>query len=301
MTDELYALIERLIERYGAWRVALSPLLAVPVLSAVGVIANGHPAAFVALTLALLILLLTAAVLAIQLGNISRAMRRREELIVKFTETVASAEPPPYVYGVWDESVVVSSGGDTVIEQWKEVRVRRRSKLSVLWAGEVQTQGRVTDSQRRGVRVSVHDFVREEDGRRIVGAGYDTVLVWQGNALVVYIYLDQPAVAGQVLNLLFLWEWPGFYRDLVNGGRDEVHWERRRSTIDKLNLTMTFDASCYFERSLKVRPMNGCQSPTQTLLPDGSLRIEAQFGPNLPRVVGFTLDSGAPDAHAAPR
>jgi hypothetical protein len=108
----------------------------------------------------------------------------------------------------------------------------------------------------------------------------------------MYLCLDQPLAAGETMNVLVVWEWPGMYRELLAGGKDEMSITRKRAEARKIEVSMTFDKSCRLTDRIRLQPMNGCPKPTQNTNGDGTLTISATYGPaKVPEVVGYILDN----------
>ncbi|MCK2216099.1 hypothetical protein MF672_020180 [Actinomadura sp. ATCC 31491] len=292
MAEDVRRFIEALITKYGVWRVATGPFLLVPILAALGLVAGGSTVSVIAASLTLLISVILVVALAQQLRTERRRRAERDKVITRLVGILAASDKPaPYAYRTWDEHVVVSRHGDTVIDQWKEVVVEQGQELSILWAGTEQSAGRPTETERRKIEVFACNFTDTPQGRRD-GADYDLVEVWQENALVIYLPLDQPIQEGRRLKIHITWVWPGFYRHLVEGGRDDVFWLSKRAKLQNLTFSMTFGPSCGLDRELRIRPFPGCPAPRQQLRADRSLVIDGAYGPKgVPPRAGFTLDN----------
>jgi hypothetical protein len=214
--------------------------------------------------------------------------------VTRLTETVlAESTTAAYVWERWREVTTISEHGDTVIEQWRTLRVNPGATLRVVWAGQVLTAGTITDRERRRIKVSAFDF-RERGGKAEIGIEYDLVTVWQAKdqALVVYVCLDRPLGADETMNILLIWNWPGYYRALVAGGRDEMYIERKRAAARKIELTVIFDKSCQMDGSLRLQSLKDCPRPVQKVGSDGTVTVVANYGPGrLPDRVGFILDN----------
>ncbi|MBM2622756.1 hypothetical protein JIG36_45375 [Actinoplanes sp. LDG1-06] len=287
-------LVERLVARFGLWKVATTPFAVVPIFVAFGLVVGARFAAFIGVVAAFSTCLVVIVALGAQVRRERRLRAGLDRAVMRLTDTIyLEATTASYVWERWREETTVSRNGDTVIKQWRTLRVNPGATLRVIWVGQTQTAGHVSDYQRRHLRVDAYDFSQKQ-GNIEVGVQYDVATVWlpREQALVMYLCLDQPLSAGQTMNVLVVWKWPGMYRELLAGGKDEMSITRKRADARRIDVGLTFDKSCRLTRKMRILPLNGCARPAQNLNDDGSLDIAVTYGPsNVPEIVGFILDN----------
>jgi len=295
MADDISRFVEILIDKYGLWRVITAPFVVVPILAAFGIVAGPEAASLLAIGTAFLVSFIIMIAMGAQLRRSRSLHLEQERTIMRLTETVIAEEVgATYVWEQWRQRVTISNNGDSIVEDWRTLRVNNDAELRVIWAALEKTGGHLSLRQRRSVKVDAFDF-SEADGGRMVGVQYDLARVWDDReqALVVYVCFSRPLLAGQTKNVLFVWRWPGYYRELMAEGRDEVFFQCRRGTAREITLDMIFDKDCSLKREMRVQAYEQCPAPEQRLHPDGSLTLHVTYGPeNIPKLAGFTLDNG---------
>jgi hypothetical protein len=294
MSERIQHFIESLIEDFGLTKVILFPFALVPVVAAFGWTSGpelaGALSGSVALLESFILLIALAARLRLERGSSSQ----RDKVILRLTHTILDEQTESsYTWEYWKDRVAVSAGGDMTSEEWRTLRVGRARPLRVLWAAKEQTpEGSLVDRDRRRVRVQVNslDIV---NGQSIIGASYDVAGIWETpDAFVIYFCPDKPVPPRGTLRVYVKWIWPGYYRQLVQGGIDEVYYERKRGTVKSVELDIVFDKSCELRGPMRTRPIGGTAPPRQNYNADGSLSLHVSYeSRSFEGKIGFVLDN----------
>lgn len=284
MWDDVQRFLDFLITQYGVARVIVAPFSLVALLAGVGVIAGGS-ASFVAVAASLFIAVVIISAISLQLHAKTALLAERARIVNLYTDRFArSIESYAYSIESWDEIVTVKKNGDTALEKWVTIQVGHEDLYSV-WSG-VHKRGEVSDRQRRRVRVEARGF--DENG--VLGARYDVTHAWDGNRLQLFIHFEEPASAGEVVRIWLRWEWPRYYKELLDGDIEVVEWSMKRPNKN-ITTRMIFDRSCGIRNEFHITPYRGCPLPAQSREPDNSLTITVEYiDVPIDVKIGFRLD-----------
>jgi hypothetical protein len=287
--DDLQRFLDYLIKQYGIGRIVLAPFATIAILAGAGLITGGA-VSFVATGFGLFVALVLISALSLQLRSTRQLSIQRARVLGRYTERFArSIESYAFQIVDWDERVVVSKHGDTVLEKWVTIEVGDE-ELDSVWSGIYANGGEVSASERRRVRVEARGF--DENG--IHGARYDVTQEWEGSRVKLFIHFEQPARPHQIVRLWIRWEWPGYYRNLLSGDTAVVEWLMHRPT-KRVAAKIIFDKTCGLREELRITPYQGCPTPTQHRTPDKGIEINIEHLDVVTEVkVGFTVDSSGP-------
>lgn len=188
----------------------------------------------------------------------------------------------------WEEQVVVSKHGDTILEKRVTIEVGDEELYSV-WSW-IYTRDEVSPSERRRVRVEARGF--DENG--IPGARYDVTQEWEGSTVRLFIHFEQPAQPHQTVRLWIRWEWPRYYLSLLSGDTAIVEWIMMRPT-KRIATRIVFDKTCKLRDVLHITPHQDSHVPTQVTAPDNGIEVAIEYLEIVPgKKIGFTLDGSRP-------
>ncbi|GAA3266732.1 hypothetical protein Dvina_34595 [Dactylosporangium vinaceum] len=290
----LHPLTALLLE-LGVVRLVAAPLAGLSLLATLfGATRQTPLATTIGLAVALVFVLAAAALLTGLLWQERRRGRGSDSVIRRLTQTLRDQQTPSaYTWERWIEEATVDRGGDMTLRQWRTLR-SVTDPVRVVWAAFEQTpHGNLTAAQKRGITVTANSFTTDPDGGRTIGPSFDLTRVWfdEADALVVYLCFADPVPPGETLGIVFTWFWPGCYRHLLAGGRDDVFFLRRRGSVGELDVTYTFLPATGVADRLLVRPLPGSPLPSRSGTDEATFTVTYR-GP-LPERVGFTLE--APD------
>jgi hypothetical protein len=277
MWYEVERLLESLISRYGLLRVLLAPYsLALP-LSGLGLlqdraqaIAFGTTSLFVASVLIIIALVRSIKVL-------QRRNSERQDIINDYVDLVLSTRSRPFTWELWEEYQTIGRGGDVVIEQYLTLRVVKKTPLHVAWIAVYQSSDSpLSPKQRKKITASARKFAPDGVGGRRIGANYRSTQRWEDNRLRVMIHLDTPLRYGDIARIHMRWTWPGFYRSLLNGGRDAAEWATDREKITHLVASLTFKDECRLRRGLEITPFPQTPDPRYHATQEGAIQIDLE-------------------------
>jgi hypothetical protein len=286
--DDLQRFLNYLLRQYGISRVLLAPFATIAILVGAGLVTGGT-SAFVATGISLFIAVVFISALSLELKATRQLLGQRARVLNRYTDRFSrSIESYAFMIEDWDEKVVVSRHGDTVLERWVTIEVGDEELYSV-WSA-IYMHGEVSAAERRRVRVESRGF--DENGNQ--GARYDVTQRWDGNRLQIFIHFEQPAQAHQTVRLWIRWEWPRYYKSLLDGDTAVVEWLMHRPT-KRVATKITFDQSCGLGHNLRITPYQGAVAPSQARTPDRGLEIAVEYltvatGSRF----GFTLDARSP-------
>jgi hypothetical protein len=286
--DDLQRFLDYLLRQYGIPRVLLAPFATIGVLVGAGFVTGGT-AEFVATGMSLFIAVVFISALSLQLKTTRQLLGQRARVLNRYTDRFSrSIESYAFMIEDWDEKVIVSRHGDTVLERWVTIEVGDEELYSV-WSA-IYMHGDVTASERRRVRVESRGF--DENGNQ--GARYDVTQRWDGNRLQLFIHFEHPAQAHQTVRLWIRWEWPRYYKNLLEGDTAVVEWVMHRPT-KRVATKITFDRSCKLSDNLRITPYQGTVTPSQARIPDKGIEIAIEYlSVTAGTRFGFTLDGRRP-------
>lgn len=294
MWDEVQGFIESLLENYGVSRVLLGPFTLIALIAALGLL-KGGTAALVGVAVSLFVAVVIITALTLQLRSTRELLAERARIVNLYTERFVIRESESYSVEDWDESVVIAKNGTTKLEKWVTIKVGQDSLYSVWsWIEEAgNSKGRnLSESERRGVTFEARSFAVQADASqsRVLGARYDVTREWNGNKLQLFIHFEQPARAGEVVRIWMRWEWPRYYKNLLDGNTGIVDWLMHRPT-KRIAIAMTFDQSCKIRADFNITPHRDSNMPIQARGADGSLVVTwEQSDVPVDVKVGFRLD-----------
>ena len=226
MWDEIQRFLESLLANYGVGRVLLGPFALITLLAGLGLV-NGGTSAFVGVGLSLFVAVVIISALTLQLRSNRELLRERARIVNLYTERFVLRESQSYSVEDWDESVVITKNGDTKLEKWVTIRVGSDSLYSAwTWiqeAGKSSTD-QISRSERRRFTFEARSF----NEQRALGARYDVTSEWNGNKIQLFIHFEQPAQAREIVRIWMRWEWPRYYKNLLEGDTAIVDWLRVR-------------------------------------------------------------------------
>jgi hypothetical protein len=282
--NDLQRFLDYLLREYGISRVLLAPFATIAILVGAGLV-TGRTSAFVATGISLFIAVVFISALSLELKATRQLLGQRARVLNRYTDRFSrSIESNAFVIEDWDEKVVVSRHGDTVLERWVTIEVGDEELYSV-WSA-IYMHGEVTASDPRRVKVESRGF--DENGNP--GARHDITKKWDGNRLQLFIHFEQPAQAHQTVRLWIRWEWPRYYKDLLDGDTAVVEWMMHRPT-KRVATKITFDPSCKLSDNLRITPYQGAVTPRQARTPDKGTEIAVEYlSVTTGMRFGFTLD-----------
>jgi hypothetical protein len=294
LAGDFQRFLEQLVMRYGLWRVVLAPYSLVPVLSGLGIVFDLRLAVF----LGSISLTAVSFVLIVWLSYRLRVERHvnqdLERVTNNYAEIMLSTRPVPFQYELWEEYIVVGRGGDAVIEQYLTIRVVKRTKpVHIVWVKQHQSSRLpMSDLQHRRVSVTARRFAPFAEHGRRHGAGHITTLRWEaGNKLCAMIHLDEPLQFDDLVHLHLRWIWPGYFRELVRGGRDVIDW-RVPAGITGLACSLTFREDCGLREGLDLTPYAGTPIPRYHATREGRITISLDYkDATAGRKLGLHLDA----------
>jgi hypothetical protein len=288
MWDDLQRFLDYLLREYGISRVLLAPFATIGLLVGVGVV-TGQTSAFLATGISLFIAVVFISAQSLELKATRQLLGQRARVLNRYTDRFSrSIESYAFMIEDWDENVVVSKHGDTVLERWVTIEVGDEELYSV-WSA-IYMHGEISASDRRRVRVESRGF--DENGNQ--GARFDVTKRWDGNRLQLFVHFEQPAQAHQTVRLWIRWEWPRYYKDLLDGDTAVVEWLMHRPT-KRVATKITFDRSCKLSDNLRVTPYQGAATPRQAKTLDKGTEIAVEYlSVTTGMRFGFTLDGRGP-------
>lgn len=288
MWDEVQQFVESLLANYGIARVLLGPFAVITLLASLGLV-KGGTTAFIGVGLSLFVAVVVITALTMQLRSTRELLSERERVVNLYTEQFLLSDSELYSIEDWDESVIITKNGDTKLEKWVTIRVGDDSLYSTWsWIQEARMskEGSISESARRQVKFEARSF----NEQRVLGARYDVTKKWDGNKVQLFIHFDQPARAGQIVRVWMRWEWPRYYKSLLEGDTSIVDWLMQRPT-KRIATTMTFDRSCHIRDDFHITPYGDCDMPLQSRAADDALIVRwERFDIPLGIRVGFRLD-----------
>jgi hypothetical protein len=276
MQTDVQRFVEALINRYGIWRVILAPYGLVPVLGALGVVFDRRTAALLGTAGAIFVSFLLVVWLSFQLHRERACNQDQVKLINSYVDLLLEDRPLAFEYDDWEEYVTVGRNGDTTVEQFATLRVTEPAKpMSVFWVALYQSAGPLlSDTGRRRVVVTADRFTPVGPHDRKLGARCETTQRWEaGNRLRLVVHLTEPLELGDLAHLHLHWTWPGFYRDLVGGGRDVIEWTTKVGARS-LRSSVTFNPECMLPHGLEIVPYAGTPAPRYHRTGDGRIQID---------------------------
>lgn len=292
MVEDITDFVERLLERYGFWRVVVGPYTFVMVLAGIGLVQNRGAAAVTAAAF----LIFASFVLVTLLGLRVRILRQKlnsqrrtlEWCFKRLFETRAQA----YILEEYEGTTFIRKGGDTTTELFVTVRAGRGG-LSYYRLTVYKVAGPPPNS---GVRNQVEVEARSFNLQRELGAGYDVFPSWQTDRrYVIYIPLPQPIAQGETLRLWVRWSWPGYTKEVVDGSEtDRFEWYAERA-IQNLKSKVVFEASCRLRQALAVTEFGPASDlAVRQEMRDSTVSIDIQCR-EVPTgaTVGFRVDNPA--------
>jgi hypothetical protein len=285
---DLQRFLDYLLREYGISRVLLAPFATIGILVGAGLV-TGQTSGFVATGISLFIAVVFVSALTLELKATRQLLAQRARVLNRYTDRFSrSIESYAFMIEDWDEKVVVSKHGDTVLERWVTIEVGDEELYSV-WSA-IYMHGEVSAADRRRVRVEARGF--DENGNQ--GARFDVTKRWDGNRLQLFVHFEQPAQAHETVRLWIRWEWPRYYKSLLDGDTAIVEWLMHRPT-KRVATKILFDKSCKLGDDLCITPYQGAIVPSQARTLDKGIEIAAEYlSVTTGMRFGFTLDGRRP-------
>jgi hypothetical protein len=282
--DDIQRFLDYLIRQYGIGRVILAPFATMAALAGAGIVTGGA-VSFVAIGLSLFIAVVFISALSLELRATRQLLIQRGRVLTRYTDRFArSIESYAFQIMDWDEKVVVSKHGDTVLEKRVTIEVGD-DELDSVWSW-IYARDEVSVAERRRVRIEARGF--DENGTQ--GARYDVTQEWEGRRVRFFIHFEQPARAHQTVRLWIRWEWPRYYSNLLDGDTAVVEWLMHRPT-KRIATKIVFDKTCRLREELRITPHQDCPIPTQDRTPDGGIEVNIEYlAITQGNKIGFTLD-----------
>lgn len=284
MGDNVQEFLNSLISQYGIIKVLLAPFAVIGLLVGTGLFAGGA-VSVLAVSLSGFVAVVIISTLSLQLKKTHELLAARARVLNLYIDRFAQ-RPGAYAYTIeqWHESVIVTRGGDTRADKWVVARVGGEHLLS-LWSS-ISQSGQVSDSQRRRVKIEARSF----DDHGVPGARYDVTQTWEGNNVFACVHFGQPVLAGSVVRVWLHWEWPEYYKNLLNGDTETIEWAMSRP-CERLYSEIRFDKTCKLENGFRVTEFQNCPVPRQSEDAAKATILTTEYENLQPgNKVGFKLD-----------
>lgn len=279
-----YEFLERLIVRFGLWRVISAPLVVMAGLASFAALFGdplvGFLVAFVVLFLSAVILL-TAAGLQIkkqrtQLGETDRLLRLLREHVTFRT-------PATFEIDLWRDEAHVRKNGD----------VRRISSIKLTVTGDSPLHFIQLFPSGEALRPKEQHKIRAtvrlgEDGARLL-----TQSQWADpKRMIVWAYLASPVSPGSTILLVLEYEWPRSFARLVSGEVDRFHWMFSKSAPKRIEYHIILDSKMRLPHDVKISKEGLKEDPQQRTEVQGLVIEGAEDMPPVGERIGIALDAG---------
>lgn len=128
-----------------------------------------------------------------------------------------------------------------------------------------------------------------EDERLLGGSIVHTFRKENEESYIGFAHLDTPASPGETLYIYFKWTWPKFCEELIETGREPMHW-RLGQRANYFRARMRFDKD--FKASQLTTSPYGGTSPKKSVQPDGSVEYTVSVNNLEPGLkFGFVVDT----------
>jgi hypothetical protein len=290
MYNELERFLDSLISQYGIGKVILAPSVLIGTLAGAGIISGGA-VSFVATISGLFIAVVVISALSLQLRAAHVLLAERAAIMSlyagRFTE---SAQQYAYTIEDWEEKAFVTGSGKTMLERWVTILAADQG-LNSAWSGIYRAGMEATEALSSSGRRRIRFEARSFDENMELGARYDITSKWQDDWLWLFIHFDKPVHPGQIVRIWVRWEWPEYYKGLLIGQPEPVHWIAQRPA-KRIAATITFDKDCNLRNGIRVTPYPGSRMPKQIRTPGGQTVISVEYTNVIPQSqMGFRLDT----------
>jgi len=285
MGSEIQRFLDHLITRYGVGRILIAPFVAIGALAGAGIITTGAAPA-IAVVCVVFVAVVFMSALVLQLRT-TRELLEQRTIFVNYYAQILKRDVTFDSFAIedWREEVRVTKNGNTVLEKWVTIKIGSND-INFVWS-TVWTAYGVDDDNRRQFKAEARRI--NQDGS--LGVRYDVTKIWVSNKVELFIHFGEFVTAHKQLRIWIRWEWPTYYKSLLDGGTATVQWLMRRH-VKSVRSRMIFDKSCRIRDNFQISSYDDGIMPGQERMPDGSIEISVEYT-DVPvgTRFGFMLDS----------